>query len=423
MLKRLTAVFLCVGIIVSSFAGCGPKNDISSGAGTQDYPVTIGEVTIKERPSGVAVLSANIADVILAIGYEADLKAKSEDCIQSDLAVLPNVTADDVEKIKTLGADLVLTETPLTQEQNDAMGKAGITVLTIPRATGREDLDRLYSAVGAALRGAKTGYERGTKISQSIFLTIDDISRIIPETDTPTSVAYLYDTEGGVVTGDTLEGKLIESAGLINAASDGTGNHMAVEDLLRVDPKYIFCPIGLKAQLTASTQYQKLTAVQEGRVYEMDPNLMLLQGSGMAEAVSFMAGTVYPELLTSTSSPSTDDSSSSASSTASSVPSGASSASSGTSSSSSGTSSGTFSAAAGTYTTLKKDDQGEEVLKMQKRLQELGYMFLQPTGLYGDGTVQSVKDFQLLNGLTVTGVADPETLKKLYSSDAKKRTK
>jgi ABC-type Fe3+-hydroxamate transport system, periplasmic component len=400
MLKKLTAVFLCAGIMLSAFAACGPKNDISSGAGNQDYPVTIGEVTIKEKPTGAVVLSENLADVILAVGYEAELKAKSEDCAQTDLSVLPNVTADDAEKIKSLGADLVLTETALTQAQNDAMGKAGITVLAIPRATGREDLDRLYSQVGSALKGAKTGYERGKKISQSIFLTIDDISRIIPETNTPTSVAYLFDTEGGVVTGDTLEGKLIESAGLVNAASDGTGNKMPVEDLLRVNPKYIFCPAGLKSELASSMEYQKLTAVKEGKVYEMDPGLMLLQGSGMTEAVYFMAGTVYPELLKSSSTPSTASSSSGSSSAASS---GASSA-------------------AGTYTTLKKDAQGDDVMKMQNRLLELGYMFIKPTGLYGDGTVQSVKDFQLLNGLTVTGVADPATLQKLYSPDAKKRT-
>jgi peptidoglycan hydrolase-like protein with peptidoglycan-binding domain len=33
-----------------------------------------------------------------------------------------------------------------------------------------------------------------------------------------------------------------------------------------------------------------------------------------------------------------------------------------------------------------------------------------------------VKDFQYLNGLTVTGIADENTLAKLYSADAKKRT-
>lgn len=54
---------------------------------------------------------------------------------------------------------------------------------------------------------------------------------------------------------------------------------------------------------------------------------------------------------------------------------------------------------------------------MQNRLKELGYMFVTPTGEFAEGTEQSVKDFQLLNGLVVTGVADPEMLKLLYSAN------
>lgn len=403
MLKKMTAVFLCILIAAGALAACGPKNDISSGAGTKDFPVTIGSVTINEEPVGVAVLSPNIADVILAMGYEVQLKAKSTECTQSDLAVLPDVTVDDVQKIKDLGVKLVFTDTKPAEDKVSALNKEGIAVLSIVKANGREDLDRLYSQVGSAMKGAKTGYEKGKKTSQSIFLTIDDISRIIPSSNTPTSVAYLYDAEGSVVTGDTLEGKLIESAGLVNAASGGTENKLSAGDLLLANPKYIFCPTGLKAKLAQSEEYKKLDAVKQGKVYEMDPNLMLLQGRGMVEAVSFMAGTVYPQLLEGT------------------AASGAPTASSGTPSVPG--SSTTSSAAAGnTSATLKKGDKGDEVLKMQNRLKELGYMFVKPSGEFAEGTEQSVKDFQLLNGLTVTGVADPSTLQLLYSANPVKRT-
>ena len=405
MLKKMTAVFLCILIAAGALAACGPKNDISSGAGTKDFPVTIGSVTINEEPTGVAVLSPNIADVILALGYEVQLKAKSAECTQSDLAVLPDVTVDDVQKIKDLGAKLVFTDTKPADDKVSALNKEGIAVLTLAKATGREDLDRLYSQVGAAMKGAKTGYEKGKKTSQSIFLTIDDISRIIPSGNTPTSVAYLYDAEGTVATGDTLEGKLIESAGLVNAASGGTENKLSAGDLLLANPKYIFCPTGLKAKLAQSEEYKKLDAVKSGKVYEMDPNLMLLQGRGMIEAVSFMAGTVYPQLLEGT------------------AASGAPTASSGTQSGAGTGSSSTSSTAAGnTSATLKKGDKGDEVLKMQNRLKELGYMFVKPSGEFAEGTEQSVKDFQLLNGLTVTGVADPSTLQLLYSANPVKRT-
>ena len=86
----------------------------------------------------------------------------------------------------------------------------------------------------------------------------------------------------------------------------------------------------------------------------------------------------------------------------------------------SGESSGTTSANTGI--TLQKGDEGDEVLKLQNRLKELGYLFVNATGTFAEGTEQSVKDFQLLNGMTVTGIADPETLQKIYSDDAKPRT-
>lgn len=393
--KRLLAVFLCAALGFSALSGCSRANNISSGAGENDFPVTIGDVTVSKEPAGAAVLSPNIASVILSVGYEVSLKARSADCTQSDLSVLPEVTADDAQKIKSLGADLVFADS-LTDAQKTAMQQAGLTVLTLKPASGREDLSRLYSQVGAALKGAKTGYGKGEDTAKGTFQTIDDITRVVPQSDTPVTAVYLYDAQGGTATGDTLPGKLVEAAGLTNSASGGTGSKFSSADLLRADPKYIFCPKGVKAELKASSEYAKLTAVKENRVYEMDPALMTLQGDETVEAVSFMAGTVYPELLQSTSSASSSsaDSSSSAAQTADGL---------------------------NLNQTLKSGMQSDDVLKMQQRLQELGYMFVKPTGLYAEATVQIVKDFQYLNGMTVTGIADPATLKKMFSSDVVKR--
>lgn len=392
--KRLLAVFLSVALACSALAGCSRASDISSGASDKDYPFAIGNVTIRQEPAGVAVLSPNIASVIVAIGYEEGLKARSSDCTQSDLSVLPVVTADDAQKIKSLGADLVFADS-LTDEQKSAMEKAGLTVLTLKPATSREDLDRLYSEVGSVLKGARTGYQEGKKIADGLYQTIDDITRVIPQNNTPVTAVYLYDAKGKIATGGMLAGSLIGAAGLTNSASGGKNGVFPVSSLLLADPKYIFCAKGVKAQLTSSAEYKKLTAVKGNHVYEMDPTLMTRQGEELVQAVSFMAGTVYPQLLQSTSS-------------------SAGSASAGGS-------------AAGTdlnlNQTLKSGMQGDDVMKMQKRLEELGYMFVKPTGLYAEGTVQSVKDFQYLNGMSATGVADPATLKKMFSSGAVKRTK
>ena len=73
------------------------------------------------------------------------------------------------------------------------------------------------------------------------------------------------------------------------------------------------------------------------------------------------------------------------------------------------------------YKQLKKGDRNENVLKMQNRLCELGYLSATScTGYYGDYTVKKVKQFQKAAGLKETGTADPVTLERLYSKDAPK---
>lgn len=407
LLKKLASGLLAGLLAVSMLAGCGDKGELTSGANDKDYPVTVNGVTLKGEPAGVAVLSPNIADAILAMSYEICLKAKSAECTQSDLEVLPNVTVNDAEAIQKTGADLVLVDEEPSEDVKSALNKAGVNVIAISPAVSREDLERFYGEVGAAIKGGQTGYTHGQNSAQNVFYTMDDIERVIPETNVPVTACYLLDASGGAATGDQLAGKLIEMAGLVNAANSETGGKASLETIQISDPQYIFCPTGVKSQLEAAEGYKDLTAVKEGRVFEMDPSYMAWQGNGMVQAVIFMAGTVYPELSEGVES--------------SEPPPKPSSGGEGTSSSGEASSSGSGTSSL-SGETLKKGDTGDAVMALQKRLDELGYMFLPCTGEFGDGTEQAVKDFQYLNGMESTGIADPETIARINSSDAKRRT-
>ena len=74
-----------------------------------------------------------------------------------------------------------------------------------------------------------------------------------------------------------------------------------------------------------------------------------------------------------------------------------------------------------TYETLQEGDQGEEVFAMQTRLDELGYLDTEYDGHYGEYTAGCVKEFQKVNGLPETGIADSDTQKLLYSKLAKSK--
>ena len=70
------------------------------------------------------------------------------------------------------------------------------------------------------------------------------------------------------------------------------------------------------------------------------------------------------------------------------------------------------------YNTLSKGDKSNEVLEMQNRLWELGFLQDDRDGNFGSKTQTAVKMFQQQAGIAITGIADSATLELLYSDDA-----
>lgn len=66
--------------------------------------------------------------------------------------------------------------------------------------------------------------------------------------------------------------------------------------------------------------------------------------------------------------------------------------------------------------TLKKGASGEAVRGLQDKLIESGFLLGIPTGVYDQPTVDAVKKFQRVSGISADGVAGPETLGYLYGT-------
>ena len=72
---------------------------------------------------------------------------------------------------------------------------------------------------------------------------------------------------------------------------------------------------------------------------------------------------------------------------------------------------------------LKKGSKGEEVKKLQKRLNAIGKYGLEEDGDFGTNTEKAVKDYQSKHGLTVDGIVGEKTWKKLNSSPSEIKIK
>ncbi len=373
-------------------------SSISDTGPVKDYPVVVSDITISGKPEKVTVLCASLADVIVSIGYETSLVLVTEEAVNEELESLPKISPNDVNSIIESGSTLVLGR-DMTEEVKNALIEAEITVVEIPKAIDRTDYERLYSHVGAILNGASTGYNHALETAQRIFTTLDDLSRIIPESDIITTAAFIYDTDGNGVTGETIADTVMSYVGLTNALKGSTDGTYSFEQLSLANPNYIFCPVGYKEELISNPDFLDFSAVIEDKVFEIPEYYGYLEGTTIIDFATEIAGLVYPELLEEEGTdPVVPETTPSPSPIPSEPPS---------------ESSETY-----IHETLQLDDASDLVLAMQTRLSQLGYLTGEYTGYFNEETQEAVKNFQEQSSLDVTGIADNETLTQLYSENA-----
>jgi len=71
-----------------------------------------------------------------------------------------------------------------------------------------------------------------------------------------------------------------------------------------------------------------------------------------------------------------------------------------------------------TYITLRKGDEGPDVVTLQQALVELGYLTGATDGNFGTGTQTAVKKFQQDNGLDADGIAGKMTQEALFAKSS-----
>ena len=277
---------LLILVLTCGLFGC------SSEKREKEYPVNINDINIEQEPKRVVVLSDSIADIILACSMEIKLVGRSSECTQDALAVLPDVgsiSSPDLEKIKSLSPDLVLTNENVSDESKSYFESNKISLAVLKDATNRTDFTELYSNIGSILNGNITGKSKANKAAQDILLKIDDLSRTGNlNGEKYITACYLYDENGKIASEDTFAGKLIEFAGASNIAIDARDNFMSIDEIILSNPNVIFCDKGVETKLRANEKFWGLTAIDEHKIFEFEKSLMQRQGKTLLDTVKFM---------------------------------------------------------------------------------------------------------------------------------------
>ena len=232
MTKKIISLTLCVVLIACSMLClCSCKNKK-----TDEFPVTVGGVTLESEPNNIVVLSPELIDIISCIRYDVKIIGRSVECDQEFLSVIPTVgseTDPDTSAIIANKADLVIVSKPLPAAAANSLKNANIPVATFNIAKNFTELKKLYTDLGTLLGGKTTGAQQGVRYYDELFASLKRFQDAVPN-DILLTACYLYLDENGTLctfTNGSIESKIF--------AYNGAKNVLDTQDTPQVDLQYL----------------------------------------------------------------------------------------------------------------------------------------------------------------------------------------
>lgn len=270
------------------------------------YPLTItdGEgktVKLEAEPMKIVSLSPNATETIFALGAGDKLVGRTDFCYYpAETANIPSVgaiTEPNIETIASLEPDLIVISNMFTPELRDKLESLGYKVLDLSSHDTFEGVYTSISNMGLILNCQ----DASATLINEMKATISEIEEKVKGVE-PKTVYYVvgFGEYGDYTAGaGTFIDQMITMAGGINVAQDTEGWKYSVEKLVEKDPEIVICSkyYDSKVGIEMTNGYKELTAVKEGRLIEIDNDLLDRQGPRTAEGLLELVKIIHPELF------------------------------------------------------------------------------------------------------------------------------
>jgi iron complex transport system substrate-binding protein len=264
------------------------------------FPVTVRGTEIPALPERIASLSATHTEILFEIGAGPSVIATDlfsdhpEEALTTEKIDAFNL---NVEAVAALDPDLVI----LTFDPGDAV--AGLMALGIPvllfEPPGPVTLDEVYHEWSDL--GTASGREaQAAALIEQFRRDIDSVVSEVPETVRSFTYYLELDTTYFTAGPGTLLDTIFGSLGLANIAGADAGPYpqLSAEAILDADPDYVFLADTKCCGQTAVTVgerpgWDRLSAVANGNVIELDDDLASRWSNRLLYLVSTVANEVY----------------------------------------------------------------------------------------------------------------------------------
>ncbi len=290
---RVISVFMAV-ILTLSIACC-----FNSCGREKEFPVNIGEVVIKSEPENIVVLDKNLADIISCIGYDVKMVGRSDEVNQEFLEVVPAVgtKADpDLEKIKGLDTDMVITDMSMDESLIKTIKKAGIKVVQFGVAQTQKQLNNTYKNIGRVLGGNVTGVAKGDGAYKELNETLENIKSAAEYDSVVRTACYLYISDGVLKTMNkgTWGDIILKDTSAINVFEHAETDVVKNEELKIANPDFIFCSgQDVIDYLNNNDTLYELDGLDNTCVIKYDE--ITMQGYTSLDVLEVMLRCIYPD--------------------------------------------------------------------------------------------------------------------------------
>jgi iron complex transport system substrate-binding protein len=323
-MRKFSFLMLCLFLVVALFAGCTPKEDAAievtpteavseeSEAVIEEsvkeatvYPLTFidgadREVVLEKEPMRIVSLAPSVTETLFAIGAGDKLVGRTDYCLYpeqtAEVASVGTLREPSIETIASLNPDVVIAATHFKEEVLTQLESLNITVIML---TAQESFDGVYETTLNA--GIITNHQADAQVViDEMQAEVVAITEVLAGT-TAKSVYYVvgYGESDYTATGDTFIHDMLTMAGGENVASDGESWVYSLEKLLEHNPEVILVSDKYDSLngFTTHPNYLALDAVKEGRVLEIDSDLLSIQGPRLAKGLKAIAELLHPELF------------------------------------------------------------------------------------------------------------------------------
>lgn len=291
--KLATAILLLV--LALTVAGCttggsgpAPGTGEREEPGDGVYPLTITddigrEVTLSARPERIVSLLPSLTEILFALDGGERVVGVTNWCNYPQEALSREKVGDlfspNTEKILALEPDLILTGRSETLAETLAFLEiTGIPYIVV-------DPQNFAEIAASVIRVAEIidAPEQGQVIAEELQqgrAAMAGKLKLVSNSGAP-SVFVLLDTEALYTVGDgEFLADMIAMAGGQNAAAgQGQGYiQLSEEVFFGLDPDIIICTFPMSKQVLAKPAWQDLQAVKNGRVYDVDGDLVSRPG-------------------------------------------------------------------------------------------------------------------------------------------------